>query len=62
MFWLCCSSLARSITSSEFLKLFLKVKKGVFRIPEIVHQDCQHLIKEMIKVDPTRRITVRDHF
>lgn len=39
--------------------LLEKVKKGVFRIPDNVQPDCRHLIKEMIKVDPTRRITMK---
>ena len=38
--------------------LFFKVKKGVFRIPDNVPSECQNLIKEMIKVDPVRRISV----
>ncbi|CAB4001392.1 serine threonine- kinase BRSK2-like, partial [Paramuricea clavata] len=39
--------------------LLEKVKKGVFRIPDNVPSECQSLIKEMIKVDPIRRISMK---
>ncbi|XP_028407211.1 serine/threonine-protein kinase BRSK2-like [Dendronephthya gigantea] len=39
--------------------LLEKVKKGSFRIPDNVPSECHNLIKEMIKVDPIRRISMK---
>ncbi|CAH1786166.1 unnamed protein product [Owenia fusiformis] len=38
--------------------LLEKVKKGVFHIPHFVPPDCQNLLRSMIEVDATRRITL----
>lgn len=39
-------------------QLLEKVKKGVFHIPHFVSADCQQLLRGMIEVDPSKRLTV----
>lgn len=40
--------------------LLEKVKLGVFHMPHFIPPDCQNLLRGMIEVDPTKRLTVRD--
>ncbi|XP_046861097.1 serine/threonine-protein kinase BRSK2-like isoform X2 [Xenia sp. Carnegie-2017] len=40
-------------------QLLEKVKTGAFSVPNNVPNDCQDLIKEMIKVDPEKRFTIK---
>uniref|UniRef100_A0A0K0G4V0 non-specific serine/threonine protein kinase n=1 Tax=Strongyloides venezuelensis TaxID=75913 RepID=A0A0K0G4V0_STRVS len=42
--------------------LLEKVKKGVFHIPHFVPSDCQNLLRSMIEVDPSKRITLANVF
>uniref|UniRef100_A0A9R1SHP9 BR serine/threonine kinase 2b n=2 Tax=Cyprinus carpio TaxID=7962 RepID=A0A9R1SHP9_CYPCA len=39
--------------------LLEKVKLGVFHMPHFIPPDCQNLLKGMIEVDATKRLTVR---
>ena len=38
--------------------LLEKIKKGSFQIPSYVPPDCQDLIRSMVQIDPSKRITV----
>lgn len=38
--------------------LLKRVKSGVFAMHEAIPLDAQHLIRSMLVVDPTKRITV----
>lgn len=40
-------------------QLLEKVKRGVFHMPHFIPPDCQSLLRGMIEVDATRRLTVR---
>lgn len=39
--------------------LLEKVKLGVFHMPHFIPPDCQNLLRGMIEVDATKRLTVR---
>lgn len=39
--------------------LLEKVKLGVFHMPHFIPPDCQNLLRGMIEVDPSKRLTVR---
>ena len=39
-------------------QLLEKVKRGVFHIPHFVPPDCQNLLRGMIEVDASKRLTV----
>ena len=39
-------------------QLLEKVKRGVFHIPHFVPPDCQNLLRGMIEVDTSKRLTV----
>lgn len=41
-------------------QLLEKVKRGQFHIPHFVHADVQNLLRGMIEVDPTKRLTLPD--
>ncbi|CAF0857286.1 unnamed protein product [Adineta ricciae] len=41
-------------------QLLEKVKKGVFHIPHFVSADCQLLLRGMIEIDPSKRLTLED--
>ncbi|CAK5093205.1 unnamed protein product [Meloidogyne enterolobii] len=42
--------------------LLEKVKKGSFHIPHFVPSDCQGLLRSMVEVNPTKRISLQDVF
>ena len=42
--------------------LLEKVKKGLFHIPHFVPPDCQSLLRGMIEVDPSKRLSLADVF
>lgn len=39
-------------------QLLEKVKRGVFHMPHFIPPDCQNLLKGMIEVDASKRLTV----
>ncbi|CAF2741843.1 unnamed protein product [Rotaria sp. Silwood2] len=41
-------------------QLLEKVKKGIFHIPHFVPADCQQLLRGMVEVDPSKRLTLED--
>lgn len=40
-------------------QLLEKVKRGVFHMPHFIPPDCQNLLRGMIEVDASKRLTVR---
>lgn len=42
-------------------QLLEKVKRGVFHMPHFIPPDCQNLLRGMIEVDASKRLTVRRH-
>lgn len=42
-------------------QLLEKVKRGVFHMPHFIPPDCQNLLRGMIEVDASKRLTVRKH-
>lgn len=68
-----CSSLPSTPLSVTFLQgalpfdddnlrqLLEKVKRGVFHMPHFIPPDCQNLLRGMIEVDASKRLTVRRH-
>lgn len=53
-----CPQGALPFDDDNLRQLLEKVKRGVFHMPHFIPPDCQSLLRGMIEVDATRRLTV----
>lgn len=51
---------AYPFTSEQLPELFRRIKEGKYNVPEFVSSEAQDLIRRMLTIDPSKRISVRE--